>query len=148
MDTNKGKQAGNPATKSAPQARSERQKNLIALRNWTLSLLGIAIVIGVAWALLSSGGDGEPVEVRPYDLADTTDADVEATVDWLGVSNGRPAGATEEAERPAEPTQPQEEAEAEMQTPAETNEEITVETITPAPSPSSASTPAPEANGE
>lgn len=88
------------------------------------------------------------MEVRPYDLADTTDADVEATVDWLGVSNGKPAGATEETERPAEPTQPQEEAEAEMQTPAETNEEITVETITPAPSPSSASTPAPEANGE
>ena len=74
---------------------TEKKKDLIALRNWALSILGIAIIIGVGVVLLSSDDSAEPVEVRPYDPADTLDAaDMESPVDWLGASNGKPAGST------------------------------------------------------
>lgn len=121
--------------------RTEKQQNLIALRNWVLSLLGIAIIVGIGWALLSSGDDTEPVEVRPYDMADSTDADVEATVDWIGVASGTPQAATAEPERSTATEAPKQEEETSQDEATEDAEEVSVETLTPAP----AANPAPAA---
>ena len=126
---------------------TEKKKDLIALRNWALSILGIAIIIGVGVVLLSSDDSAEPVEVRPYDPADTLDAaDMESPVDWLGASNGKPAGSTGAPEpAAAKPAAPQSDEAQETQS-AEPAEDVVVETITPAPAPASA-TPAPTSEG-
>lgn len=126
---------------------TEKKKDLIALRNWALSILGIAIIIGVGVVLLSSDDSAEPVEVRPYDPADTLDAaDMESPVDWLGASNGKPAGSTGAPEpAAAKPAVPQADEAQETQS-AEPAEDVVVETITPAPAPAS-TTPAPASEG-
>lgn len=126
---------------------TEKKKDLIALRNWALSILGIAIIIGVGVVLLSSDDSAEPVEVRPYDPADTLDAaDMESPVDWLGASNGKPAGSTGAPEpAAAKPAAPQSDEPQETQS-AEPAEDVVVETITPAPAPAS-TTPAPATEG-
>lgn len=126
---------------------TEKKKDLIALRNWALSILGIAIIIGVGVVLLSSDDSAEPVEVRPYDPADTLDAaDMESPVDWLGASNGKPAGSTGAPEpAAAKPVAPQADEAQETQS-AEPAEDVVVETITPAPAPAS-TTPAPATEG-
>ncbi len=126
---------------------TEKKKDLIALRNWALSILGIAIIIGVGVVLLSSDDSAEPVEVRPYDPADTLDAaDMESPVDWLGASNGKPAGSTGAPEpAAAKPAAPQSDEPQETQS-AEPAEDVVVETITPAPAPAS-TTPAPASEG-
>ncbi|MBR1593694.1 MAG: hypothetical protein IJ659_09800 [Alloprevotella sp.] len=145
METNTENKA--PRTEKKPaKVRTEKQQNLIALRNWVLSLLGIAIVVGIAWVLLASDGTTEPVEVRPYDMADSTDADVEATVDWIGVSSGTPQADTAEPERPAETAAPKQE-ETEEATEGE-GDEVSVETITPAPAPATPAAPAAPASTE
>ena len=126
---------------------TEKKKDLIALRNWALSILGIAIIIGVGVVLLSSDDSAEPVEVRPYDPADTLDAaDMESPVDWLGASNGKPAGSTGAPEpAAAKPAAPQADEAQETQS-AEPAEDVVVETITPAPAPTS-TTPPPASEG-
>ena len=126
---------------------TEKKKDLIALRNWALSILGIAIIIGVGVVLLSSDDSAEPVEVRPYDPADTLDAaDMESPVDWLGASNGKPAGSTGAPEpTAAKPAAPGGDEPQETQS-AEPAEDVVVETITPAPAPAS-TTPAPTSEG-
>lgn len=126
---------------------TEKKKDLIALRNWALSILGIAIIVGVGVVLLSSDDSAEPVEVRPYDPADTLDAaDMESPVDWLGASNGKPAGSTGVPEpAAAKPAAPGADEPQEAQS-AEPAEDVVVETITPAPAPAS-TTPAPASEG-
>ena len=126
---------------------TEKKKDLIALRNWALSILGIAIIVGVGVVLLSSDDSADPVEVRPYDPADTLDAAyMESPVDWLGASNGKPAGSTGAPEpAAAKPAAPGADEPQEAQS-AEPAEDVVVETITPAPAPAS-TTPAPTSEG-
>ena len=126
---------------------TEKKKDLIALRNWALSILGIAIIVGVGVVLLSSDDSADPVEVRPYDPADTLDAaDMESPVDWLGASNGKPAGSTGAPEpAAAKPAAPGADEPQEAQS-AEPAEDVVVETITPARAPAS-TTPAPTSEG-
>ena len=122
---------------------TEKKLDLIALRNWVLSILGIAIVIGIGVILLSSDDEAEPVEVRPYDPADTLDADeMESSVDWLGASNGKPAGSTGEPERVVEKPAAPVNDEPREEPASESSEEVVVETVTPAPAPAPASAPA------